>query len=137
MQIRILCGVNHEDLKQLFHVSNSIRAAVSVTKALFVIHSFYNFIWLCSVHKFVTEIDSVPKMQTVIAKRCHFAYSTPSKTRAFRSALDFADWSEVDDIEAPDAPKQTKQPRSRLCGKKLDSISVALFASADEDHCSK
>ena len=29
-QIRVLCGVNHEDLKQLFHVSKSIREAVSI-----------------------------------------------------------------------------------------------------------
>lgn len=29
MQIRILCGVEHDDLKTLFNVSNSIRAAVS------------------------------------------------------------------------------------------------------------
>lgn len=29
-QIRVLCGVNHEDLKQLFHVSKTIREAVSI-----------------------------------------------------------------------------------------------------------
>ncbi|XP_065628549.1 F-box protein At1g61340 [Quercus suber] len=28
-QIRVLCGVNHKDFKQLFHVSKSIREALS------------------------------------------------------------------------------------------------------------
>ena len=28
-KIRVLCGVNHEDLKQLFHVLKSIREALS------------------------------------------------------------------------------------------------------------
>jgi hypothetical protein len=30
LQIRVLCGVDHDDLKQLFHVSKVIREAVSV-----------------------------------------------------------------------------------------------------------
>ena len=30
LQIRIICGVDHEDLKQLFNVSKSIREAVSI-----------------------------------------------------------------------------------------------------------
>ncbi|KAF3451566.1 hypothetical protein FNV43_RR07661 [Rhamnella rubrinervis] len=96
--IRILCGVDHEDLKQLFHVSKPIREA------------------------------------TVIAKQWHFAYSTPSKTRAFRTAIDLQDCCEVDEIDTPNAPKQHRQHRSRLSGKKLQSISVALFASPDEEH---
>lgn len=29
LQIRVLCGVEHDDLKRLFHVSKSIREAVS------------------------------------------------------------------------------------------------------------
>lgn len=95
--IRVLCGVNHEDLKQLFHVSKSIREA------------------------------------TLIAKQWHFAYSTPSKTRAFRTAFDLENQSEFDDIEAPNAPRQSRPRRSRLPEKKLADISVALFASPDEE----
>ncbi|KAK8664796.1 hypothetical protein V6N13_084570 [Hibiscus sabdariffa] len=85
--IRIICGVDHDDLKQLFNVSKSIREA------------------------------------TVIAKKLHFAYSTPTKVKAFRTSLDL----ELNDIEAPKAPVQwrTRRPINR---KKLADISIALFA---------
>ncbi|KAK9267850.1 hypothetical protein L1049_010286 [Liquidambar formosana] len=98
--VRVLCGVDHDDLKQLFHVSKSIREA------------------------------------TLIAKQWHFAYSTPSKTRAFRNSIDLGDSSEFDEIEAPNAPKQWRSYRSRVSGNKLADISVALFAS-DEDQWPK
>lgn len=67
--------------------------------------------------------------QTVVAKNCHFAYSTPRKTPAFRTPIYFEDTNELDEIEAPNAPKQLRSYRSRLNGKKLSDISVALFAS--------
>ncbi|XP_021887056.1 F-box protein SKIP27-like [Carica papaya] len=89
--IRILCGVDHEDLKQLFHVSKAIREA------------------------------------TLFAKKSHFAYTTPRKTAVFRTPIDFDDSSELDDIEAPNAPRQERNYRSRLTGRSLASISVALF----------
>uniref|UniRef100_A0A5B6ZYY7 F-box domain-containing protein n=1 Tax=Davidia involucrata TaxID=16924 RepID=A0A5B6ZYY7_DAVIN len=95
--IRILCGVNHDDLKQLFHVSKLIREA------------------------------------TLIAKQWHFAYSTPTKTSAFRDSIDLGDSTEFDEVEAPNAPKQLGCYRSRLNGKKLADISVALFAAPDEE----
>lgn len=42
------------------------------------------------------------------------------------------------DIEAPNAPKQSRVPRKRLSPKKLSDISVALFGSDDEEEgCSK
>ncbi|GMI93378.1 F-box stress induced 2 [Hibiscus trionum] len=85
--IRIICGVDHDDLKQLFNVSKSIREA------------------------------------TVIAKKLHFAYSTPRKVKAFRTSLD----SELNDIEAPNAPLQWRTHRS-INKKKLADISIALFA---------
>lgn len=91
--VRILCRVDHDDLKQLFHVSTVIRES------------------------------------TVVAKNCHFAYSTPRKTPAFRTPIYFEDTNELDEIEAPNAPKQLRSYRSRLNGKKLSDISVALFAS--------
>ncbi|KAG8385626.1 hypothetical protein BUALT_Bualt03G0064600 [Buddleja alternifolia] len=91
--IRILCGVEHDDLKRLFFVSKAIREA------------------------------------TLIAKQSHFAYSTPRKTVGFPNMVDFGDFSEV---EAPNAPKQSRVPRSRLSAKKLADISVALFASGNE-----
>lgn len=90
--IRILCGVDHEDLNQLSHVSKAIREA------------------------------------TLIAKQSHFAYTTPKKVRAFRTAIDVEESSNADDeIEAPNAPKQSRPVQSRLFGKKLDSLSVNLF----------
>ncbi|KAM7264908.1 hypothetical protein ACFE04_002591 [Oxalis oulophora] len=89
--IRILCGVEHKDLKQLFHVSKTIREA------------------------------------TLIAKQWHFAYSTPTKYCAFRDATDLS--SNAEDSEAPNAPRQARVHMSRLTGKNLGSISVALFAS--------
>ncbi|KAL2931994.1 F-box protein SKIP27 [Bienertia sinuspersici] len=79
----LFCGVDHDDLKQLFLVSKTVRDAA------------------------------------IIAKKSHFAYSTP----------------EFDDLEAPNAPKQArKMNRPRINKKKLHDISVALFADeCDED----
>ncbi|XP_022870113.1 F-box protein SKIP27-like [Olea europaea var. sylvestris] len=93
--IRILCGVEHDDLKRLVLVSKSIRDA------------------------------------TLIAKRWHFAYSTPRKTVGFQNVEDMR---EFNDIEAPNAPKQSRVPRSRLSSKKLAAISVALFAFGSGDN---
>ncbi|KAL4289846.1 hypothetical protein GQ457_14G010270 [Hibiscus cannabinus] len=84
--IRIICGVEHDDLKQLFNVSKSIREA------------------------------------TVIAKQMHFAYSTPTKVKAFRTPL----FPELNEIEAPNAPTQRRSHRS-IGKKKLADISIALF----------
>ncbi|XP_039049785.1 F-box protein SKIP27-like [Hibiscus syriacus] len=85
--IRVICGVDYDDLKQLFNVSKSIREA------------------------------------TVIAKKLHFAYSTPTKVKAFRTLLD----SEFDGVEAPNAPMQWRTHRS-IDKKKLADISISLFA---------
>ncbi|KAM7530719.1 hypothetical protein LguiB_034129 [Lonicera macranthoides] len=95
--IRVLCGVEHDDLKRLFHVSKSIREA------------------------------------TLIAKQWHFAYSTPTKRFAFRNPVDLLDSNEFDDVEAPNAPKQCRVPRIRLSRKKMEDLSVALFASPVEE----
>ncbi|KAF5728956.1 F-box protein [Tripterygium wilfordii] len=94
--IRVLCGVEHGDLKQLFHVSKTIREA------------------------------------TLIAKQWHFAYSTPRKTRAFRNPIDLEEnLNELDDAEAPNAPKQARRHRAQISEKSLADISVALFASPE------
>ncbi|KAG8365464.1 hypothetical protein BUALT_Bualt18G0107500 [Buddleja alternifolia] len=90
--VRILCGVEHDDLKSLFFVSKAIREA------------------------------------TLIAKQSHFAYSTPRKTLMFRNVCDFGYFTE---IEAPNAPKQSRIRRSRLSAKKMADISISLFASDD------
>ena len=37
--IRILCGVDHDDLKQLFHVSSTIRDAVQLLVILLLLHT--------------------------------------------------------------------------------------------------
>ncbi|KAD4982353.1 hypothetical protein E3N88_19024 [Mikania micrantha] len=93
--IKVLCGVEHDDLKKLFHVSKPIREAA------------------------------------MIAKKHHFAYSTPTKIPAFRCSIDQSIHN-ANEIEAPNAPKQSRAARSRLDKNKLTALSVALFAS-DED----
>ncbi|XP_076941508.1 F-box protein At1g61340-like [Bidens hawaiensis] len=94
--IKVLCGVEHDDLKSLFHVSNPIREA------------------------------------TIIAKKQHFAYSTPKKVPAFLCSVDQVGLDDDDEIEAPNAPKQSRVARSRLDKKKLAGLSVALFADNEE-----
>lgn len=89
--VRVLCGVNHDDLKSLYFVSKLIKEAA------------------------------------MVAKKLHFEYSTPRKTVGFGSVADFDESSELGDIEAPNAPKQSRIRRSVLSGKKLSDISVALF----------
>lgn len=74
------------------------------------------------------DLDFAFRLQTLVAKQSHFAYSTPKKVRAFRTAIDFEDSGDVgDEIETPNAPKQSRPIKSRLFGKNLDSISVNLF----------
>ncbi|KAE8719846.1 putative Heteroproteinous nuclear ribonucleoprotein U-like protein 1 [Hibiscus syriacus] len=69
-------------------------------------------------------IESLPQdVLTVIAKKLHFAYSTPTKVKAFRTLLD----SEFDGVEAPNAPMQWRTHRS-IDKKKLADISISLFA---------
>ncbi|KAJ1388097.1 F-box-like domain superfamily [Sesbania bispinosa] len=93
--IRVLCGVDHEDLKQLLLVSKTIREA------------------------------------TEIAKKLHFEYSTPKKKIfAFRTPLDLQeDGSGFQEIETPKAP--LRKSKSRLSGRNLAGISVALFSSTE------
>ncbi|KAL1537473.1 F-box protein-like protein [Salvia divinorum] len=96
--IRIVCGVEHDDLKSLFFVSKGIREA------------------------------------TVIAKESHFAYSTPRKTAGFKSSNKRMDWlGELMEMEAPNAPLQHRAPLKRLSAKSLADITVALFASGDDE----
>ncbi|KAK7362948.1 hypothetical protein VNO77_05073 [Canavalia gladiata] len=94
--IRVLCGVDHEDLEKLVHVSRAIREA------------------------------------TEIARRLHFEYSTPKK-KAFvsRTPFDMEVGGGFEETEAPNAP--LRKPKSRLSGKNLAGISVALFASTNEE----
>lgn len=42
LQVRVLCGVDHEDLEQLLHVSKTIREAVSL-----IIIALFSLIHLC------------------------------------------------------------------------------------------
>ncbi|XP_009761690.1 F-box protein At1g61340-like [Nicotiana sylvestris] len=96
--IRIVCGVDHDDLKRLFHVSKAIREA------------------------------------TLVAKKWHFEYNTPRKTVGFKKATDMENWSGSYEAEAPNAPRPSKFPRSRLSRKKLADISVSLFSSDGEEN---
>ncbi|KAF5202180.1 F-box protein skip27 [Thalictrum thalictroides] len=99
--IKILCSVDHDDLKELFQVSESIRQA------------------------------------TLIVKRDHFAFSTPSKRlealRSFSKLEMMGRLIEDGSDEAPNAPKQQRNKyRNRVDRKKLADISVALFSSPDK-----
>nr|XP_043622017.1 F-box protein SKIP27-like [Erigeron canadensis] len=97
--IKILCGVDHDDLKSLFHVSKPIREAA------------------------------------VIAKKWHFVYSTPKKIPAFRCSLNLEEFpsSHFEEIEAPNAPKQSRIFRSRLNRKNSAAICVSLFVLSPLD----
>ncbi|XP_021740444.1 F-box protein SKIP27-like [Chenopodium quinoa] len=97
--IKIVCGVNHDDLKQLFLVSKTIRDAA------------------------------------IIAKKSHFEFTTPLKTKAFRNSIDLVNSPlDLEEIEAPNAPKQArKMNRPRISKKRLSDISVALFSDKGED----
>ncbi|XP_020091614.1 F-box protein At1g61340-like [Ananas comosus] len=91
--VRILCKVDHSDLKQLLLVSKSVNQAA------------------------------------LIARELHFAFSTPLVKRIFERENEERD---SDNEEAPDAPKQRRVARSRIDGKSLSSIAVALFTSPDD-----
>lgn len=49
----------------------------------------------------------------------------------FQNAEPFGEM--IEEVEAPNAPKQSRVPRHRLSAKKLSDLSVALFASGDEE----
>ena len=87
--IRILCCVDHDDLKQLFHVSSTITDA------------------------------------TIMVTKSHFAYSTPLKMLVFRDSLDWKEPSSFEELQTPNAPKQSRRGRSRLKGK--PSFATSLF----------
>uniref|UniRef100_A0A7C8ZFU3 F-box domain-containing protein n=1 Tax=Opuntia streptacantha TaxID=393608 RepID=A0A7C8ZFU3_OPUST len=83
------------------------------------------------------HVSKTVRDATLIAKQFHFAYSTPSKTRAFRNSIEsLSNPSNFDmDFEAPNAPKQSRRRnRPQISGKKLEDISIALFADDDDDH---
>lgn len=71
-------------------------------------------------------------LQTLVAKKWHFAYSTPLKTSVFRSSIDLRDVGNSGEVEPPNAPKQRRPCSSRLIRKNVCNISVALFTSPDE-----
>ncbi|XP_072957358.1 F-box protein At1g61340-like [Typha angustifolia] len=96
--VRVLCKVNHSDLKQLLLVSKSVNQA------------------------------------TLIARELHFAFSTPLAKRVFKTKNEAGEEDDEfgDSEEAPNAPKQQRFSKSRIDGKRLASITVALFASPDD-----
>ncbi|KAJ0983695.1 hypothetical protein J5N97_011950 [Dioscorea zingiberensis] len=84
---------------------------------------------LCKVnHSDLRQLLLVSKSvheATLVAKDMHFAFSTPSKP--VRNGSGGAGYDEGS--ETPDAPKQHRVAKSRIDGKKLAGIAVALFAS--------
>ncbi|KAK7319606.1 hypothetical protein RJT34_04329 [Clitoria ternatea] len=90
---------------------------------------------LCSVdHEDLEQLVHVSKVireAAEIARRLHFEYSTPKKkTFAIRSPFDVEGSGWYDEIEPPSAP--LRKSSSRLSGKNLAGVSVALFASTNE-----
>ncbi|KAK7327969.1 hypothetical protein VNO77_22063 [Canavalia gladiata] len=77
-------------------------------------------------------VSKAIKEATLIAKEWHFEYSTPKKKSfTFQNPFSMEDANRFQEIEAPNAP--LRKSRSRFNEKKLASISVALFASMDEE----
>ncbi|KAK9706631.1 hypothetical protein RND81_07G140500 [Saponaria officinalis] len=92
--IKVICGVYHDDLKQLFVVSKTIRNAA------------------------------------IIAKNCHFAYSTPLKTKSFRNSIEMLNNNSENssDFEPPKAPKPVRRMSRRPFNRKtLGSVAIKLF----------
>nr|CAD1841216.1 unnamed protein product [Ananas comosus var. bracteatus] len=76
------------------------------------------------------RLESLPEdILALIARELHFAFSTPLVKRIFEREYEERD---SDNEEAPDAPKQRRVARSRIDGKSLSSIAVALFTSPDD-----
>ncbi|KAF6163303.1 hypothetical protein GIB67_025167 [Kingdonia uniflora] len=98
--VKIFCRVEHEDLKQLFHVSKSFRDA------------------------------------TLIARKNHFAFSTPLKRIAFSHFDDVEDQNMLSNV-APNAPIQNRIYQFPVCRKKLADISIALFRSPEKEKSRK
>ncbi|KAF6167621.1 hypothetical protein GIB67_031204 [Kingdonia uniflora] len=90
--VKILCGVDHEDLSRLYHVSKAVHEAA------------------------------------LIAKRWHFAFTTPS-SRISRVSTDLKDT----DSNCGNGLKRQRDIKSRMNGKKLADITVALFRSDKEE----
>ncbi len=90
--------------------------------------------FVLSLVKFGIDFDMVcVLLQTIIAKKWHFAYSTPRKIRAFRTKIDFSESNEdLDEIEAPNAPRQQRLHRALPSRKNLEEISVNLLDSLEE-----
>lgn len=116
-QIRVLCGVEHTDLKQLMLVSKSVMEAVSSFSLTISISSF--LIW----HWFSDEFSDFHIQQALVAKRLHFAYRTPTKVKAFKNNIEIDD-DLSEELEAPGAPIQ-----SRKCRRRIVSMSEEEFVS--------
>ncbi|XP_054800202.1 F-box protein At1g61340-like isoform X1 [Prosopis cineraria] len=88
--VKILCGVDHEDLEKLYHVSKTIKEAA------------------------------------LIAKQSHFEFVTPKKNT-------FAIFSTPFEMEDEYFLAPLRKCESRLSGRNLAHITVALFASPAEE----
>lgn len=69
----------------------------------------------------------------MIAKEWHFAYSTPTKKLAFRDPVEFENSGDTYEVEAPNAPKQSRVAQSRLNGKNQLSLSRRLFMELETE----
>lgn len=67
-------------------------------------------------------------LQTEIARQTNFEYRTPKK-KTFSISKPYG--VEGEEIEAPNAP--LRKPKSKLIGKNLSSITMALFASPNKE----
>ncbi|GJY65679.1 winged helix-turn-helix DNA-binding domain, heat shock transcription factor family protein [Tanacetum coccineum] len=68
-------------------------------------------------------------VNVVIAKKWHFEYSTPKKIPAFRCSLNLEEFpqSNYEDVEAPNAPKQSRKFHPGLSRKNMAAIRASLI----------
>lgn len=82
---------------------------------------------------FLILVCFVDEQQTVIAKQWHFAYSTPTKKLAFKDPVEFENSDNAHEVEAPNAPKQSRITKSRLYGKNQRLLSRRLFTELETE----
>lgn len=69
----------------------------------------------------------------MIAKQWHFAYSTPTKKMIFKNPVELENSDDSYELEAPNAPKQSRTARSRLNGKNQGLLSRRLFMDLETE----
>lgn len=75
-EVKLLCHLHHDQLKPVFHVSQRIRKAVSLS--LSASSSFCFFFYNLRIHDLTS---SYYWQQVILARQYHFNYTTPDRSR--------------------------------------------------------